>query len=148
MRKTFSFLPQLNHILHNDSNKWKSFKKFSKIYRWCLSTRSSKSLSNCLEPFMHFLITGSRKIYVHKITMFKICELCYLQILIPFRFNYNLENYWHSIVKNEVINTKCQFCETELVKWFQPAYNCWDCIEHSSAHKLLDSLYKDYLFSE
>ena len=45
------------------------------------------------------------KIYVHKITMFKICELCYLQIQIIFRFNYNLVNSWHSIVKNEVINT-------------------------------------------
>ena len=59
------------------------------------------------------LLPKVAKIYVYKITMFKICELCYLQIHLPFRFNYNLEKTWHSIVKNEVINTKCQFCEIE-----------------------------------
>ena len=52
--------------------------------------------------------------------MFKICEICYLQIHIPLCLNYNVENSWHSIVKNEVRNTKCQFCETEIVKRFQP----------------------------
>ena len=66
--------------------------------------------------------------------MFEICELCYLHIHILFRFNYNLENSWHSIVKNEVINTKCQFCETEIVKRFQPAYKCLDCIEQYLDH--------------
>ena len=80
------------------------------------------------------LLPEVEKIYVHKITMFKICELCYLQIQIPFRFSYNLENSWHSIVKNEVMNTKCQFCETELVKRFQPAYKCLDCIEQYLDH--------------
>ena len=52
------------------------------------------------------LLPEVEKMYVHKITMSKICELCYLQIQIPFRFNYNLVNSWHSKVKNEVINTK------------------------------------------
>ena len=80
------------------------------------------------------LLTEGEKIYVHKITMYKICELCYLQIQIPFRFHYNLENSWHSILKNEVINTRCQFFETELVKRFQPAYKCLDCIEQYLDH--------------
>ena len=61
--------------------------------------------------------------------MFKIFEICYLQIHVPFRLNYNVGNLWHSIVKNEVRNTKCQFCETEIVKRFQPAYKCVNCIE-------------------
>ena len=36
--------------------------------------------------------------------------------------------------KNEVINTKCQFCETKLVRRFQPAYKCLDCIEQYLDH--------------
>ena len=80
------------------------------------------------------LLPEVQKIYVHKITMFKICELCYLHIQISYRFNYSLENSWHSIVKNEVINTKCQFCETEIVKRSQPAYKCLDCIEQYFDH--------------
>ena len=55
-------------------------------------------------------------------------------IHIPFRFEYNLENSWHSIVNNEVRNTKYQFCETEIVKRFQPAYKCLDCIEQYLYH--------------
>ena len=75
------------------------------------------------------LLPEIERIYVHKVTMFKICEICYLQIHVPFCFNYNVENSWHSIVKNELRNTKCQFCETEIVKRFKPAYKCVDCIE-------------------
>ena len=80
------------------------------------------------------LLPEVERIYVHKISMFKMCELCYLQIHIPFRFHYNLENPWHSIVKNEVINTKCQFCETEIVKRFLPAYKYLDCIQQYLDH--------------
>ena len=66
--------------------------------------------------------------------MFKICELCYSQIHIPFRFNYNLENSWHLIVKNEVISTICQLCKTELVKRFQRAHKYLDCIDQYLHH--------------
>ena len=37
-------------------------------------------------------------------------------------------------MKNEVINTKCQFCETERVKRFLPAYKFLDCIEQYLDH--------------
>ena len=74
------------------------------------------------------------RIYVHKISMIKVCELCYLQIHVPYRLNYNVENSWHSIVKNEVLNTKCQFCETEIFQRFQPSHKCLDCIEQYLDH--------------
>ena len=32
------------------------------------------------------------RIYVHKISMIKVCKLCYLQIHVPYRLNYNVEN--------------------------------------------------------
>ena len=53
---------------------------------------------------------------------------------IPFRFNYNLKNYWHSIVKDELLKTYWQLCETELLQRFQPAYKCLDCIEKYLDH--------------
>ena len=62
-------------------------------------------------------------IYVHKITAIKICELCY-----------QCKIFWHSIIKNELINTKCQHCEVEILKRFQPAYECFNCIEQYLDH--------------
>ena len=66
--------------------------------------------------------------------MFKICELCHLQLHIPCRFNYQLKNYWHSIVKDELLKTNCQLCGTELLQRFQPAYIFLDCIEQYLDH--------------
>ena len=93
--------------------------------------RSYQILLNC--PCIS-LFPEVNKIYVHKITMFKIFESCYLKLHIPFRFNYELKNYWHSIVKDELLKRNCQLCETELLQRFQPAYECLDCIEQYLDH--------------
>ena len=42
-----------------------------------------------------FLLPEFKKMYVHKITMFKICELCYLQINIPSSLSYNVTSCDH-----------------------------------------------------
>ena len=73
-------------------------------------------------------------IYVHKITAMKICELCYSNTQIHLRPNYQCKIFWHSIIENELIITKCQRCEVEILKRLQPTYKCFNCIEQYLDH--------------